>query len=70
MKSAHGTICAGSFSVDIVVRSFSDCQVSRICMVQIVNGELCLLGKELGVILKNGLITYRTWRVTATWRGG
>jgi len=56
MKSAYGTISAGSLSVDIGVRSVSDYQVSRICMVQIVKDELCRLGKELGVILKNGLI--------------
>ena len=60
MKSAYGTISAGSLSVDIGVRSVSDYQVSRICMVQIVKDELCRLGKELGAILKNGLITYRT----------
>ncbi len=56
MKSSYGTISAGSLSVDIGVRSVSDYQVSRICMVQIVKDELCRLGKELGVILKNGLI--------------
>ena len=70
MKSAHGIISAGSLSADIVVRSFSDYQVSRICMAQIVNDELCLLGKELGAILKNDLITPRTWRETATRKGG
>ncbi len=70
MKSAYGTISAGSLSVDIVVKLFSDYQVSRICMAQIVNDELCLLGKELGAILKNDLITHRTWGVTATRKGG
>ena len=60
MKSAYGTISAGAISVEIGVRSVSDYQESRTCMAQIVNDELFLLGKELGVILKNGLITYRT----------
>ncbi len=48
MKSAYGTISAGSISVDIGVRSVSDYQGSRVRMAQIVNDELYLIRERIG----------------------